>query len=505
MKIKLLALIALALILAASQPASADDKRTPVVIDGMKELPLRVLTKPYAKIYQKPEEGSPTVQENLSAFQPFYVYSRPGEESLAVDQGWYEVGVTPTGKVVGWMKSLDVFEWRQTMCLAYTHPDGRKPVLMFEQKKPLLDLINAQPPQRSAKANEYYNTIGSGQVPPDFPVESVEPKKAVDISKQFYLLPILQHEAIEIDGREGRLLRLAAVTGAGPKAREASDIRKNQDFLNKSNENATLANSDVMKDLKVDLVFVIDTTRSMAPYIKATLDMVRDVTKSLSEFRDVQASMHMGLWGYRDSMEDIPQIGYTTKNFTPQLQPVDQFEQILSQMQVTMVDSRDWAEDVFSGVNDAISMTAWNEDSIRIMVLMGDAAGHDAGHKRNLSGHTPDTPAGNRPGSQGAYLRGAHQAGKGPAISCPGRGAVQSPQPEPGCQRSHIRGCQLQRCEGVQSRARHHHHGGDAPGGPGHQPARQSGRPAQKHQRGPEPQAPPGAHSGRPPAGARTG
>ena len=80
MKIKLLALIALALILAASQPASADDKRTPVVIDGMKELPLRVLTKPYAKIYQKPEEGSPTVQENLSAFQPFYVYSRPGEE-----------------------------------------------------------------------------------------------------------------------------------------------------------------------------------------------------------------------------------------------------------------------------------------------------------------------------------------------------------------------------------------------------------------------------------------
>ena len=107
--------------------------------------------------------------------------------------------------------------------------------------------------------------------------------------------------------------------------------------MNKSNENATLANSDVMKDLKVDLVFVIDTTRSMAPYIKATLDMVRDVTKSLSEFRDVQASMHMGLWGYRDSMEDIPQIGYTTKNFTPQLQPVDQFEQILSQMQVTMV------------------------------------------------------------------------------------------------------------------------------------------------------------------------
>ena len=81
-----------------------------------------------------------------------------------------------------------------------------------------MDLIKAQPPQRSAKANEYYNTIGSGQVPPDFPVESVEPKKAVDISKQFYLLPILQHEAIEIDGREGRLLRLAAVNRRRPQS-----------------------------------------------------------------------------------------------------------------------------------------------------------------------------------------------------------------------------------------------------------------------------------------------
>ena len=59
----------------------------------------------------------------------------------------------PRGKVVGWMKSLDVFEWRQTMCLAYTHPDGRKPVLMFEQKKTPIgpDQSPAPPAQRQGK------------------------------------------------------------------------------------------------------------------------------------------------------------------------------------------------------------------------------------------------------------------------------------------------------------------------------------------------------------------
>ena len=391
MRCKILTSLLVILALVISPLAFAQEKRKPLKIEGMKVLPLRVLTRPYSNIYQEPDGSSPTVQENLPAFQPLYVYTRPSEEALATGSGWYEVGSNVRGQVLGWMKGQDVFEWKQTMCLAYTHPDGRKPVLMFDGKETLLGLVNQAPEERSAKAQEFYTAIDQKQITPDFPVKSVEPKQAVDISKQFYLLPILNHEVIELDGREGRLLHLAAVTGAGPKARESSDIRKNKDYLDKSGEEATKAPAQILKQLKVDLIFVIDTTKSMKPYIDATLDVVRNVSKNLTEYPDVASAVRLGLWGYRDSVKHIPKIGYTTKNYTPQLQTVEDFPAVLSQMQVTPVDSLDWNEDVFSGISDALANTQWSENSIRIIVLMGDAAGHEPGHPRNLSGHSPET------------------------------------------------------------------------------------------------------------------
>jgi serine/threonine-protein kinase PpkA len=391
MRLKNLLCLLLALLLLAPAAALAQEKRRPVKIEGMKVLPLRVLTRPFSNIYSEPNESSPTVQENLPAFQPFYVYTQPGLEMRAGEMGWYEVGSDVRGKVLGWMKTKDVFEWHQTMCLAYTHPDGRKPVLMFAGKDPLLNLINQGGEERGAKVQELYDAIEQGNITPQFPVKSVEPKKAVDIGKQFYLLPILNHEVIEVDGREGRLLRLAAVTASGPKARESSDIRKNTEYLEESQESATQAPEEVIKKLSVDVVFVVDTTVSMKPYIKATLDVVREVAQGLAQNPEVEKSVRLGIWGYRDSVKDIPGIGYTTKNYTPELQGIEQFQETLSQVKVTKVDSKDWAEDVFSGISEAMANTQWTENAIRIVVLMGDAAGHPAGHPRNLSGHTPET------------------------------------------------------------------------------------------------------------------
>ena len=48
-------------------------------------------------------------------------------------------------------------------------------------------------------------------------------------------------------------------------------------------------------------------------------------------------------------------------------------------------------KDVFSGINDAVSKTAWTNGAIRIMVLLGDAPGHETGHKYNASGQSVQT------------------------------------------------------------------------------------------------------------------
>ena len=92
--------------------------------------------------------------DNVPVFRPFYVYTRPVQREVDAEEGWYEVGTDNRGAVVGWMKADDVFEWKQTICLAWDHPEGRKPVLMFEKKSDLKKLINDSSPARAEKAEE---------------------------------------------------------------------------------------------------------------------------------------------------------------------------------------------------------------------------------------------------------------------------------------------------------------------------------------------------------------
>ncbi|HQN17938.1 MAG TPA: hypothetical protein PKV86_02310, partial [Syntrophobacteraceae bacterium] len=313
-----LAAILAILMLALLPPefGQAQDNRRPVKMEGKEVLTLRVLARPFSNVYKEKDTAAGTVMENVPVFQPFHVYTRPTAEELEMESGWYEVGTDNRGTVTGWMQARDVFEWKQTMCLAYTHPEGRRPVLMFDRKSFLENLIKSPPEERTRKAADLYQAIDSKQVPPDFPVKSVEPKKAIDISEQFYLLPILDFQVMELDGREGRLLRLAAATGAGPDAREETDIRKDTEYLQQAVSGATETAGAILKKLTVDVVWVMDTTVSMRPYIQKTLEVVRNVSEQISKDPEVAGAIRFGFWGYRDSVNDIPGIGYTTMNYT---------------------------------------------------------------------------------------------------------------------------------------------------------------------------------------------
>ena len=216
------------------------------------------------------------------------------------------------------------------MCLAYTHPQGRHPVLMFAQEEPLAKLVADPASQRTAEADKLYKDIKDKNIPPDFPIKSVEPEKAVDIAKQFYLLPILDFKVIKIDGREGRIVKLAAVTGSGPDARQSSDIRENKQYVNEATEGSTQVSAETLKNINVDVVFVMDTTVSMRPNIDSTLNVIKQVAANVAGEPDVASSIKFGFWGYRDSARDIPGIGYTTKNYTPQLQSAQNFQQTMA-------------------------------------------------------------------------------------------------------------------------------------------------------------------------------
>ncbi|MFP7754361.1 vWA domain-containing protein [Thermodesulfobacteriota bacterium B35] len=384
-----LLIVSLALLLAAV-PALAAEGEKPLTIEGKKFLPLRVLSRAFSTIYAEPKTASRVVKGNVPAFQSFFVYEKKASTSDLDPYSWYRVGTDNRGTVVGWMHSDDVFEWKQTMCLSYTHPEGRHPVLMFEKKEALARYTAMPADQRRVAVEKLYTDIGKGDIPADFPVVTVEPKMAVDISKQFYLLPILAFDSLEIDDREARILRLAAVTRDSATARESSDIRTNSDYLQAATAGTEEAAAGQIRDLAIDVVWVMDTTNSMQPYIDQTLKALEKSSQEIARNAGVGKALRFGIWAYRDSTE-IPGIEYDVKNFTPTLQDVESFTATLQGVRASSVGSQGYAEDMFSGVKAAIDQTSWTPDALRIIILVGDAPAHEAGHKWNMSKMNAET------------------------------------------------------------------------------------------------------------------
>jgi serine/threonine-protein kinase PpkA len=375
-----------------SQSTFAQEQRKPVIVPGKTFLPLRVLVRPFSNIYKKADEKSGIVEENVPVFQSYYVYTRPEVSVTETEaEGWYEVGSDNRGTVVGWMKAEDVMEWKQTMCLSYTHPGGRKPVLMFDELKSLRELIKLPTNDRTAKANSYYEQANSYKTnnqaaPKGFPIISMEPKDAIDITEAFYLLPILEYAPIEVEGREGRLLKLASA----PKSQRGPNNFKNPEGGGNPEGGKNPEEEINVTKLAIDLVYVVDMTSSMAPYIEKTLDTIKDISLGITQNSELAKSVHFGLWGYRDSTE-IPGMEFNTKNFTQELQNVKDFEKTLASVKVAQAGSRDYPEDVFTGVDNAMRKTKWTENALHFMVLIGDAPAHESGNPRNESGQNAET------------------------------------------------------------------------------------------------------------------
>jgi hypothetical protein len=344
----------------------AQERRVPVRVEGKTVLPLRVLARPFSNIYQEADESKGIVAADVPAFQAYYVYTRPKIKATETNiTGWYEVGSDRQGTVLGWMRVDDVLEWQQNMTMVFTYPEGRKPVLMFESHKALLDLIKAPSDRRKQRVQELYTALESNQpLPADFPVRSIEPKGYIDISKQFYLMPILESAKVEFDvSYEARLLKVKVASAV---------------FKGEGERDPSLLKTNTPKKVEMDIVFVMDTTNGMQPMIDATLDAVRNIARFITKHLTIRQSIHFGLWGYRDSLE-IPGIEYLTKNFTPTLQSLENFEQTLQGVHEATVGSEGFEEDMFSGVHDAMTKTAWTPNALRFLVLVADAPSHAPG------------------------------------------------------------------------------------------------------------------------------
>jgi hypothetical protein len=361
---------------------------SPIRCDGIEPcietttgLPLQVLPRPFANLYQAAEaDPDGVVQANIAAFRPLYVFARQGIDlsNPAEPAGWYRVG-SNAQQAAGWLQARDALEWRQALVVAYTHPggvEGRKPVLMFRDADALRAVVDAE--DMAGAAGALYAAVEQSE-PPDELV-SMEPKRYIDINRQFYILPILDWEQFDIYGDEVRLLQIAA---AVPGQRGADTLSDAQ-YLGQAGTGREVDAGAGLENLAIDVVFVMDTTRSMQPYIDMTRDAVRSMVQATGD--RLEDRVRFGLVGYRDALAAAPAVEYTSRNFTSELVDARALIGILaSEAKATPAGSLDYAEEVFAGVDSGMR-SQWRPGALRFMVLVGDASSHPRGHAQNTTG-----------------------------------------------------------------------------------------------------------------------
>lgn len=339
-------------------PAGAPAHDYVPVAEGS-SLPLKVLTRPDSPMYAEPSEGSRILNGSVPPFSAWVV--------LAKENNWYKLGEAVGNKATGWMKAADLMEWKHHMVVSFTHPGNRKRSLIFKEKQDILQMLDMPLDARSKTWDGYFTEAENGQ---NEHTVGLEPDGWVREKNQFYLLPILEQQEVESAGQELTLVKVAAATRE--RGQSTTDTQASQ-----------------KAPPMLDIVFVMDLTRSMGPFVESTLNMLGDIANNFEEEAAGGGSVRFGFWGYRDDPELCKGIEFNTHNFTKDLQDVETFLETLRTINETKVDSIDYAEDVFSGVSDAITHSKWRDGSVKTILLVGDAPGRAPGEEERESRKSP--------------------------------------------------------------------------------------------------------------------
>ena len=350
--------LVLALLLPAGLANTAEAQtRRPLLIEGTTSLYQRVITRPGAVLSPRPEAAG----RAIPGFSVFYVYGRSGEGEGA----WLEVGEGAEGRVAGFIRAAQTIPWRHTMIAAFTNPAGRDPVLFFRDGEMVREAWGA--PDRAARGAAFRAAAADPR--PDGPVIAREPETFVDITRQFYLLPILSARLIEPErGPPARLLEVISAP-----AREA----------------APRASPEALRDFRGAVVFVVDTTISMQPYIERTREAIARVVRRIGDTA-VRDNFRFGMVVYRDSIAGRPALEYVTRLVAlPDFREApDALLGRIAAVREATVSTDGFDEDALAGLKMALDAIKWSEFGGRYIILITDAGTHEAPDPRSSTGLT---------------------------------------------------------------------------------------------------------------------
>lgn len=359
-------LAAAGVLLAASGTGHAQNAK-PLLQEGKKSIYQRVLTTPGCYLSAS-AKGAKT--KELQPFNRFYVYARQGQGADA----WLQVGPDSFGKTAGWMPASCTVDWKMQLSLAFTNPSGRDRLIFFKDRQRLQGILDASDPARDVAPLRA--KLNKNQPTPD--VLAQEPSYFIDMQKQFYLLPILSGEEVMTEGGfYTRLLNVASVSKSATSAAAGNAA---------GGVNAAKANNQI-KEFKAAVVFVIDSSISMDPYIERTRQAISKVYDQLAKEKlDKQVSF--GLVGFRSSTKAVPGLEYVTKIYADPntVTSGEDFMKKAAALQQAKVSSKEFDEDAYGGVMQAIEKIDWSGFGARYVVLITDAGALDGANKLSSTG-----------------------------------------------------------------------------------------------------------------------
>jgi hypothetical protein len=194
----------------------------------------------------------------------------------------------------------------------------------------------------------------------------------VDILKDFYLVPILDHEDVYMGSETARILKVSSVPLASADQAAESDQPAQPEPA--SDKPAAAANPDPTKRFRSGVVFVIDSTLSMDPYIDRTREAMRKIYEVITQ-EDLTGDVSFGLVAFRDNNQAAPGLEYLTRTFVDLQQGKDAqtFFDKVADLKAATVSSQNFIEDSYAGINEAIASINWEGQDSRYVVLITDA------------------------------------------------------------------------------------------------------------------------------------
>ena len=120
----------------------------------------------------------------------------------------------------------------------------------------------------------------------------------------------------------------------------------------------------------VDVVFLLDTTKSINPYIKGIKRYIRklifEAKKSISHYlNDDVDVLKLGLVGYRDHDQEGIDNSYVSSILCDLTDDYNEFRKKL--YEIKCIGGDDECEAVIDGLHEAVNLISWREDSIKLL------------------------------------------------------------------------------------------------------------------------------------------